>query len=252
MSYVIREIAITTAPEARGGLVFAGLSRLRTAPCVDPRSPRRPPRVCPRAGSAAARGRQPRHRATGRSCPIEKSRANGVGRDICTSASCVMGTPACQHKALRSHSPSGSDGTSAHAMRSSLLQRRHHGRALCALGHTFVEARETHPPSPQGACALPSSFVLVVGHVGGEPVEAFVQSVARGGAAALDVTAARDVRRVELHQLRDLGGIARAGQVLLVGEDEQQRVVQLLPGPAAASTWRSEGQDVIARGGATS
>ena len=36
------------------------------------------------------------------------------------------------------------------------------------------------------------------------------------------------MRRVQPHLLRNLGGVARAGEVLLVGEDEEQRVLELL------------------------
>ena len=69
--------------------------------------------------------------------------------------------------------------------------------------------------------------LLLLAERGGEPVEALVQAVARGGAAGLDVPLAV-AQAVEAELVGHLGGGHGVGEVLLVGEDEEDGVAQLV------------------------
>eukprot|EP00327_Prymnesium_parvum_P018964 CAMPEP_0113240970 /NCGR_PEP_ID=MMETSP0008_2-20120614/6546_1 /TAXON_ID=97485 /ORGANISM="Prymnesium parvum" /LENGTH=245 /DNA_ID=CAMNT_0000088345 /DNA_START=136 /DNA_END=874 /DNA_ORIENTATION=- /assembly_acc=CAM_ASM_000153 len=62
---------------------------------------------------------------------------------------------------------------------------------------------------------------------GGHPVQALVQTISRGGAGGLDVPVAL-AQRVESELVGDLRSVHRVGQVLLVGEDEQNRLAELI------------------------
>lgn len=61
----------------------------------------------------------------------------------------------------------------------------------------------------------------------GKPLQAFVQTIARGGASRLNVPGALS-QAVEAKLVCDLGGVHGVGQILLVGEDEQNGVPELI------------------------
>ncbi|KAI7498797.1 ADP-ribosylation [Hortaea werneckii] len=63
-----------------------------------------------------------------------------------------------------------------------------------------------------------------------EPFETFVQTVTGGGASGLDVLFALGAlpQAVETQLVRNLGRVHRVRQILLVGEDQQERISQLV------------------------
>ena len=61
----------------------------------------------------------------------------------------------------------------------------------------------------------------------GQPVQTFVQAVASGGAAGLDVPLSVS-EAVQTQLVGHLGGTHGVGQILLVGEDQEDGLTQLV------------------------
>lgn len=74
------------------------------------------------------------------------------------------------------------------------------------------------------ACACRLSSPL---EVGAQPLETLVETVTAGGAGGLDEPLSLS-QAVQAELVRDLGSVHRVGQILLVGEDEQQGIAQLV------------------------
>lgn len=66
-----------------------------------------------------------------------------------------------------------------------------------------------------------------MGDAAGQPVEALVETVASGGAGGLDVPVAL-AQGVEAELVGDLSSVHGVGQILLVGEDEEDGLAELV------------------------
>mmetsp|Transcript_123679 Transcript_123679/g.346365 ORF Transcript_123679/g.346365 Transcript_123679/m.346365 type:complete len:267 (+) Transcript_123679:81-881(+) len=92
-------------------------------------------------------------------------------------------------------------------------------------------ARSARETPPDGACTRPpndgDASLLRRGECAGEPIEALVETVAGGGARALDEPLPVP-QVVEPQLLSDLRRRHGVGEVLLVREDEQHRLAHLL------------------------
>ena len=85
----------------------------------------------------------------------------------------------------------------------------------------------THHTHRRTRVTKDTTLVLGVGDVSGKPVQTLVETLAGGGAGGLDepVTLADGV---EAKLVSDLGGGHGVGEILLVGEDEQNGVAELV------------------------
>lgn len=103
-------------------------------------------------------------------------------------------------------------------------------------------AKESHPSLHFASTSLPTpplfflffslqtkdtALVLGVGNVGGEPVQTLVETLAGGGAGGLDEPVAL-ADGVEAELVGDLGGGHGVGEILLVGENQQDGVAELI------------------------
>merc|ERR1712083_897353 len=75
--------------------------------------------------------------------------------------------------------------------------------------------------------ATPKQSLALLGESRREPVEALVETVASGGARGLDVPVAL-AKRVEAELVGDLRGVHGIRQILLVGEDQEDRFAELV------------------------
>ena len=90
--------------------------------------------------------------------------------------------------------------------------------------HSRAGTHHTHrhkPPTKDNA------LVLGVGNVGGKPVQTLVETLAGGGAGGLDEPVSL-TDGVEAELVGDLGGGHGVGEILLVGENQQDGVAKLI------------------------